>query len=199
MGLPRTIARRLERNLKFLADRGVDYIRVLGVVGPRGWADRTVSAADPQLESTWAGVTDLAYDVYGLRVQWTIFGGLDETPTPADRAKVVDRFVAAMQRRAHKVQHVEVANEGYATGWAELRDEAKQLATRIREQTPFRGGRFGARRHRRRRVVVRRLVRQSAHRPSAARRGRGRQHRDMALRAADVGPVAGVAPGVDEQ
>jgi hypothetical protein len=128
---------RLERNLKFLADRGVDYIRVLGVVGPRGWADRTVSAADAQLEATWAGVTDLAYDAYGLRVQWTIFGGLDETPTPAHRAKVVDRFIAAMQRRAHKVQHVEVANEGYATGWSGLRDEAKQLATRIREQTPF--------------------------------------------------------------
>jgi hypothetical protein len=42
-----------------------------------------------------------------------------------------------MKSRAHKVQHVEVANEAYATGWAELRDEAKQLATRIREQTPF--------------------------------------------------------------
>lgn len=128
---------RLERNLKFLADRGVDYIRVLGVVGPRGWADRTVSAVDPQLETTWGGLTDLAYDVYGLRVQWTIFGGLDTTPTPADRAKVVDRFVAAMKSRPHKVQHVEVANEGYATGWAELRDEAKQLATRIRAETPF--------------------------------------------------------------
>jgi hypothetical protein len=128
---------RLERHLEFLADRGVDYIRVLGVVGPRGWADRTVSAADPQLESTWAGVTDLAYDVYGLRVQWTIFGGLDTAPAPADRARVVDRFVAAMQGRAHKVQHVEVANEGYATGWAELRDEARQIASRIRAQTPF--------------------------------------------------------------
>ena len=132
-----TIAPDWSETSKFLADRGVDYIRVLGVVGPRGWADRTVSAADPQLESTWAGVTDLAYDVYGLRVQWTIFGGLDATPTPADRAKVVDRFIAAMQRRPHKVQHVEIVNEGYATGWAELRDEAKQLATRIREQTPF--------------------------------------------------------------
>ena len=99
-------------------------------------ADRTVSARI-RSSSRVGGLTDLAYDVYGLRVQWTIFGGLDETPTPADRAKVVDRFVAAMQRRAHKVQHVEVANEGYATGWAELRDEAKQLATRIRAQTPF--------------------------------------------------------------
>ena len=128
---------RLEKNLAFLAERGVDYIRVLGVVGPRGWADRTVSAADPQLESTWGGLTDLAYDVYGLRVQWTIFGGLDTTPAPDDRAKVVDRFMSAMQGRAHKVQHVEVANEGYATGWAGLRDEAKQIAARIRAQTPF--------------------------------------------------------------
>jgi hypothetical protein len=128
---------RLEQNFKFLADRGVNYIRVLGVVGPRGWADRAVSAADAELESTWAGLTDLAYDVYGLRVQWTIFGGLDATPTAADRAKVVDRFIAAMQARAHKVQHIEIANEGYATGWTELRDEARQLATRIRAQTPF--------------------------------------------------------------
>jgi hypothetical protein len=128
---------RLERNLQFLADRGVDYIRVFGVVGPRGWADRTLSAADPQLESIWAGLTDLAYDVHGLRVQWTIFGALDTAPTPSDRAKVVDRFIATMQSRAHKVQHVEVANEAYATGWRELRDEAKQIATRLRAQTPF--------------------------------------------------------------
>src|SRR5262245_52030517 len=35
---------RLEQNLDFLATRGVDYIRVLGVVGPRGWPDRTVAA-----------------------------------------------------------------------------------------------------------------------------------------------------------
>ena len=127
---------RLERNLEFLANHGVNYIRVLGIVGPKGWANRTVSAADP-LESTWAGLTDLAYDTYGLRVQWTIFGGLDTTPTPAERAKVVDRFIATMQARPHKVQHVEIANEGYATGWADLRDEARQLATRIRSQTPF--------------------------------------------------------------
>jgi hypothetical protein len=127
---------RLEQNLEFLANHGVDYIRVLGVVGPRGWSNRTVSAADP-LESTWAGLTDLAYDVYGMRVQWTIFGGLDTTPAPADRAKIVERFIAAMQTRAHKVQHVEIVNEGYATGWNGLRDEARNLASRLRAQTPF--------------------------------------------------------------
>src|SRR5262245_38518869 len=107
---------RLEQNLDFLAKHGVDYIRVLGVVGPRGWPDRTVAARSLLEGDAIQGLTDLVYSK-GMRVEWTIFGGLDTTPTAGDREALVHRFASALDGRAHKVQHFEVVNEGYSTGW----------------------------------------------------------------------------------
>lgn len=126
---------RLGRNLAAVSYAGFDYIRVLAIVGPDGWRDRTV---DPR-ESGWDGrvgaLTDWAYDQYGLRVQWTIFGGVDSTPNPASRADAVGRFAATVAGRAHKVFGVEIANEGWQNGFsgASGQQEIKQLAAQLRE------------------------------------------------------------------
>ena len=126
---------RLERNLQSLAGAGVDYVRALGDVGPgSGWGDREVDSRWPDHEAIVAAATDLAYDRFGLRVQWTIFGGVEHQPTPEGRAAVVDRFAAMARSRAHKVFAVEIANEGIqngfdgAAGVAELRALAARLS-----------------------------------------------------------------------
>jgi hypothetical protein len=128
---------RLERNLAFLAEHGVDAVRVLGTVGPgETWDDRSVDPAWPDYDDVVTGLTDLAYDRYGLRVQWTIFGGVGHTPAPDARAALVDRIRRLLEPRAAKVLFVEIANEGYQNGFdtpeglAELRRLGESLAAK---------------------------------------------------------------------
>ena len=126
---------RLEANLRFLADHGVDYIRVLGVVGPQSWTDRTATAHELVFRDTIGGLTDLAYDTYGLRIEWTIFGGPDTTPTAADRERLVRRFIDVLGPRAEKVQFIEIWNEAWGTGGDPA--ETKRLASLVADATPF--------------------------------------------------------------
>jgi hypothetical protein len=148
---------RLERHLQFLAERGVDYVRVLGQVGAPGrdpedsWSDRPIDPRwnDPCPESgegpatcgtfdqVIAGFTDLAYDRYGLRVEWTIFGGTDFTPTPASRLALVDRMLAMSKGREHKIMHFEIANEFYHNGFRgpEGLDELRSLGRHLQDRT----------------------------------------------------------------
>lgn len=125
---------KLEANLEWLADQGtVDYIRVLGVVGPDGgWHDRAVTGREPGYDAAIAGLTDLAYDRYGLRIEWTIFGGLDSHPSQKDRVALVERFIAMTAGRAHKIEHFELVNEGQGVGGPELRE----LGRLVKERTP---------------------------------------------------------------
>ena len=126
---------RLEANLAALADAGVDYVRALGDVGPgSGWADREVNPGWPDYADVIAGATDLAYDRFGLRVQWTIFGGTEHLRTAEARAALVDRMAAIARPRPHKIIAIEIANEGWkngfegASGVAELRALGQRLA-----------------------------------------------------------------------
>jgi len=125
---------RLARNLRFLADRGVDYIRVLGSVA---WTGRVVDPRSSDYDATIAGVTDLAFE-HGLRVQWTIFGGVEATPTPESRLALVRRFVRMVAARSHKIQFIEVANEAWQNGFDGVRgrDEARALAAVLVKETP---------------------------------------------------------------
>jgi hypothetical protein len=125
---------RLGRNLEAIADAGFDYVRVLAAVGPSGWTDRTVDPTEQGRARRIAALTDWAYDRYGLRVQWTIFGGVGRTPTPESRAQVIDRFAAAIAGREAKVLAVEIANEGWQNGFprASGQRELKALAARLR-------------------------------------------------------------------
>lgn len=129
---------RLRAALAALSGRA-DYVRVIAVLGPGGsWADRTADPRDWWWDDAIAGVTDFAYDTYGLRVQWTVFGELVSQPTPADRQATVRRLAAALKGREHKVQLIEVANEGYHTGFegAAGRQELRALGTLLRVLTP---------------------------------------------------------------
>jgi len=132
---------RLERDLAFLADHGVDYVRVLGEVGGGFWRGREIDPRWPDYESVVGGLTDLAFDRFGLRVQWTVFGGVEASPTPADRQAVVDRVVDAIAARPNKVMLLEIANEGWKNGFegAGGREELKALVRRA-------AARLGARR-----------------------------------------------------
>lgn len=126
---------RLTLNLQFLADHGVDYVRVLAVVGFKGdpsvdaWSHRTIDPREPSWDAAIAGTTDLVCSL-GMRVEWTVFGETDTTPTAADRRAVVARLLAALQDRRHCVQHVEAGNESWQNGiqdLAELNALTKQI------------------------------------------------------------------------
>jgi hypothetical protein len=129
---------RLERNLAVLRAAGVDNLRVLGSVGGVSWEDRQTDPGWPDYDAIIAGLTDLAYDRYGMRIQWTIFGGAPFTPPGRDRERLVDRFAALAKGREHKIFAFEIANEAWhngfegAAGLAELR----RLGQRLNERTP---------------------------------------------------------------
>lgn len=130
---------RLEQNLEFLAEHGFDYVRCLGTVGGLVWNDRQMDPRWPDYDDIIAGLTDLAYDRYGLRVEWSIFGGTNFTETPESRAAVVDRFARMAVGREHKILLFEIGNESWQTGFphphgtAELRALAARLKRKLEE------------------------------------------------------------------
>ena len=82
-------------------------------------------------------MTDLAYDRYGLRVQWTLFGGSPSTPPGPSREALVDRFASLASGREHKIFAFEIANEAWQNGFAgpEGLAELRRLGTRLNEKT----------------------------------------------------------------
>jgi hypothetical protein len=131
---------RLERDLAFLSARGIDFVRVLGEVGGDWWKGRE---ADPRWEDydrLIAELTDLAYDRYGMRVQWTLFGELEYSTSKEARLALADRFAAMAKARPHKIVHFEIANEFWQTGFhgpaglQELRELTGHLQRRLRDQ-----------------------------------------------------------------
>ena len=128
---------RLERNLKVLSAAGVDYVRVLGSVGGTSWEDRETDPRWSDYDAIIAGMTDLAYDRYGLRVQWTLFGGAPFTPSGASRELLVDRFATMARGREHKIFAFEIANEAWQNGFRgpEGLAELRRLGTRLNEKT----------------------------------------------------------------
>jgi hypothetical protein len=128
---------RLERNLEVLSAAGIDYVRVLGSVGGTSWEDRQTDPRWPDYDSIIAGITDLAYDRYGMRVQWTIFGGAPFTATTTERQAVVDRFASLAKGREHKLFAFEIANEAWQNGFSgpEGLAELRQLGARLNGKT----------------------------------------------------------------
>lgn len=132
---------RLEAALALLQQNGFHYIRALGVVGdpqrPDCWDGREIDRTWPDYDAVIAGVTDLAYQQYGLRVQWTLIGdGQVSVPTSADRYALVDRFLAMSRGREHQIILFELANEAWQNGFPgdagreELRDLTRYLNAR---------------------------------------------------------------------
>jgi hypothetical protein len=122
---------KLERNLAAIAEAGFDYIRVLGVVGCSGpglsacgssqadaWEGKEADWRWSDYDDVIAGLTDLAYDQYGLRIEWTLIGdGQYNIPARNDRFNLVDRFLAMSRGREQKIIHFEIANEAYQNGF----------------------------------------------------------------------------------
>lgn len=122
---------KLEQELETLSKNGFGYIRALGTVGDYEkndyWEGREIDWRDPAYKETIAGLTDLAYDKYGLRVEWTLIGdGQLNIPKESDRYKLADTFLEMSQGREHKIMHFEVANEAWQNGFSGD-DGAKQL------------------------------------------------------------------------
>jgi hypothetical protein len=128
---------RLERNLEALSSAGIDYVRVLGSVGGASWEDRQTDPRWPDYDSIIAGITDLAYDRYGMRVQWTIFGGAPFTATGPERQALVDRFASIAKGREHKLFAFEIANEAWQNGFSgpDGLAELRQLGARLNSKT----------------------------------------------------------------
>jgi hypothetical protein len=127
---------RLAQNLTVLREWGFDYVRVLGVVGAPGdrpddsWRDRRLDPHSASYARNIAEMTDWVYHEHGLRVQWTIFGGIESTPTADARRAVVDRFAGMSTGREQAIFAFEIANEGFKNGFggAEGRRELHALA-----------------------------------------------------------------------
>lgn len=124
---------RLEQNLDFLSKHGFHYIRALGIVGDYQnadyWDGREIDWHWSDYDQVISGLTDLAYQKYGLRVEWTLIGdGQKNLPSNAERKSLVDRFVAMSVGREQEIMHFEVANEAWQNGFSgsageqELRD-----------------------------------------------------------------------------
>jgi hypothetical protein len=125
---------RLEQHLAFLAARGVDYIRVFGVIGPR-WADRVVDPRDRSWDGDLAGLLDLVFS-HGLRVELTIWQDTELTP---DRMAIISRVADIVSARPQTIQYLEICNEGnsdtsrFPATWPA---ETQQLANALRAKTP---------------------------------------------------------------
>jgi hypothetical protein len=135
---------RLEQNLEYLSQHGYHYVRALGVVGDPGaedfWDGREIDWHWPDYAQVIAGFTDLAFDKYGLRIEWTLIGdGQLNIPNSADRYALVDTFVAMSQGREQKIIHFEIANEAWQNGFdgAAGAAELRALSLYMKDATPI--------------------------------------------------------------
>jgi hypothetical protein len=133
----------LDDQLSFLQRHRFTAIRALGVVGdpsePDYWDGREIDWRWPDYDAVIAGLTDLAFDSYGIRVQWTIFADADANiPDPADRGRLIERFIRMSRGRERKILAFEVANEYAQNGFSGPEGLAALggLAARLNEATP---------------------------------------------------------------
>lgn len=125
---------RLDANLEFLAARGVDFVRVLGMVGTETWSDRRV---DPEAGDYWRTVDRLLERLarHGLRAEVTLFADA-QTMMPDARAR--QRFADAWAERAEddpeRFMFLEIANEHWKNGLEDV-DELRALGRRVADRT----------------------------------------------------------------
>ena len=98
---------RLQQNLKFLAQHGYDYIRILAEVS---WTDEVISPAWFDYAEQLGGLIDYAYDECGLRTEITMIGGGDGIDVVGLAGRIGDIVNAG---RRHKILDIEIANESY--------------------------------------------------------------------------------------
>ncbi len=115
-------------NVQSAIDANVDYLRVLGTVGPdEGWADRAVDCSQPGWAEDARQFTDACF-ARGIRVQWSIFGSTSFAPTREARRFAVASLCTALAANPQAVFSIEIANEGWQNGF-----EGSAGATELRE------------------------------------------------------------------
>jgi len=132
----------LERNLDFLSKNGFDYVRVLGTLGkhpfPEGhyWHNRLITTEWEDYDALIAELTDLVYDKYGMRIEWTIFGEAGDY-NQDERVHLVEQFLNMSRGREHKIMHFEVANEAWQTGFERIRglESLRELSRYMKDRT----------------------------------------------------------------
>lgn len=115
---------RLDRNLAWLAERGVDYVRILGQVGGVSWSDRLIN---PRASEYWLTVDALLARLarHGLRAQVTIFGEAGLLSS-AERTALVRRWAERAAATPERFLLLEIANEHWSTGLDDV-DELRML------------------------------------------------------------------------
>jgi hypothetical protein len=130
----------LDDQLALLSSHGFTAIRALGAVGkpdePDFWDGREVDWRWPDYDAVITGLTDHAFDRYGIQVQWTVFGGAP-FPDSGDRERLLDRFLAMSRGREGKILAFEIANEYPFNGFEgdAGREELKRLARKMSAAT----------------------------------------------------------------
>ena len=125
---------RLDDTLRWLADRGVDYVRILGMVGAESWSDRRIDPASPDY---WPAADRLLGRLarHGLRVQLTLFADAQlMMPSGADRARFVDLWAAKANEQPERFILLEIANEHWQNGMADIA-ELRALGRRLADKT----------------------------------------------------------------
>ncbi|GEM_PF-2021507 len=118
----------LRSDLRFFRQNGINYIRILAQVGGDYWRGLDIAPLEQRNSdgivpawSDWtAQLQDLLDIVFeeGLRTEITIFGSAgDLTGGAGARQQVVEMVLSAIVGREHKVLMLEVANEGWQTGF----------------------------------------------------------------------------------
>lgn len=133
---------KLERTLDYLSQQGFDFVRCLGVVGDPGapdfWDGRELDWRSGGYQQMIAELTDLAFDRYGLRIEWTLIGdGQVSIPNRNDRFMLADWFLAMSRGREQKIIHFEVANEYWQNGFAGQagEDQLRELTRYMNDRT----------------------------------------------------------------
>jgi len=101
---------RLIQTFSWLAQRGVNFIRILGDVDWSGW-DMQMDSSTPDWESVLGACIDAAWE-HNLRTELTLWGGSGRDPLNCAQRAV--NVVGA--GRQHKVLAIEMANESFQNG-----------------------------------------------------------------------------------
>lgn len=107
---------RLDRNLAYIARRGFDFVRILGMVGSASWSDRVIGPFGPNY---WPTVDALFARLarHGLRASVSVFGDAQVMmPGAADRRAFAIRWAEYGEAHADQVIYEEVANEHALNG-----------------------------------------------------------------------------------
>ncbi len=125
---------RLDSNLAWLSARGIDYVRILGMIGGTSWEDREI---DPRAGDYWTIVDRLMerLDRHGLRAQVTVFAEADTMmPEAARRREFAQAWADRASKDPARIILLEVANEHWQNGLGDIR-ELRDLGRRMGSRT----------------------------------------------------------------